>query len=532
MRHLLLLLLLLGSGAMGCHQVRGQITTTTEVHATRVAVETVTDAAPDLDRVDLTLLVEDAAVMLRGEHVRMCRERTVETYRNEKQIIRKLPGSHWALFGVGVGFAGGGGVLLGLGGSKVATGNSIPLGDPAHEQSLDTGHVLLPVGAAAATLGVLALISEIADIAKARDEIQPLPDSTETVSTREVECGRETAAGLEVRFIGTSRRYTVELDEDGWARVPVTAEALGDLGYRVPYAQVTCTGCDALSLTLPPDLTGPLVLSRLQLDEMKRWLEDNPTHRMANSISQARVEKIAEFCATVLEESRSHLDELEYDRARSLAGTCLDKDPAHTGALALMVDADRAEARAKLAESKRLARAGQFYAARTMAQHCAGLDSPSQADCNAQVAYAEERISAIRPTRVAVLQFNEEPGGWVLQVGLVNASGEHVAAEGSLSCNIVTERHGFATMKFPMGRYELAAAEYETLFSLSAMARVPIWTHRFTHAEFNQLTSPVSNYPGRAFLKDQDWETDLYFEVVFSDPQGHQLLGRVEFFVL
>ncbi len=257
----------------GCYHLTGQIKQTSEIH--RTPTNTVVNKVVVEKRIEPAAEFQDGRLVISGEAVEDCEDRTVTTYARSKETTRELPSSYWWTAIGGVVATGAGSYMMVDGSGRINEGESRPLGTPAQEGAYDTGEQLFAIGATSLVAGLLTVGSASYDYVTAIDGTQQIPPVDEVTNVRPYECKRDPARST-VFSVGRGETWDkLSTPPDrGQVSLDVLQSPLARLPYSDPWVRVTCDGCSRqLDVSLPVEMGAHLVVQQDDDQSLAAFLE-------------------------------------------------------------------------------------------------------------------------------------------------------------------------------------------------------------------------------------------------------------------
>jgi tetratricopeptide (TPR) repeat protein len=369
----------------GCYAATGLRQDTTSVESKVVASKTV-PVELDAPR-DVAIRADGGRLTFQVDDLRQCRADVVETHANRETTARTLPSSFWWAAGSAVAVVGAGAALWGVGAEKVSEGQSIRLGDPDHERSLDRGVQMTIAGQVAVAVGGLVLSSSVIDLWLAGDESRDFSTTTTTKGTGH-ECRRQAAPSIELTARVGGIEASVRTDLTGAATVNLASPAFSSAGFVEPLGTAACTGCKSAEIALSPEELKNLILPRKMPEELQAWLSKHSDDPSAPEVQAALAESLQAETERLAVESRAAMSSGNLADAREKANRCLFLLPESATCRQAADAVTRGEADAALALGRKEAKAKNFAAATTAATECLKL-IPDYAPCKALARTAE-----------------------------------------------------------------------------------------------------------------------------------------------
>ena len=305
--------------------------------------------------VTLSYQLVEGELRVDAQETHRCSRERLDTYSNVEIVTQHLPSSHWWTFGSGLLLSGVGaaGILMGADLNPEGADGSIM--EPGEAEDRDMGRIMVPVGTAIAAVGGVLLGSEITDWVLLSDRQLPKRPTSSKVPLDDVDCRKGPAKKVELSISppptggGGGHRINFRADEKGSAVLDVIMSPLVDYSFASPFAMLTCEGCEAQPLELPPQITAELVVAGNRKKDLEAWLEAYPdlSAPMAAPVVAAlreigkREEEIKKINP---ERERSAAQEDLWAgrvmRARKSAVRCLLKSPRHPGCKKLLGEID------------------------------------------------------------------------------------------------------------------------------------------------------------------------------------------------
>jgi TPR repeat protein len=258
----------------GCFHFTGQIAETSTVERTPASTREETVITDRRVEPEVSFAGDD--VVVSGEYVEDCKDRTLTTYDRKRETTRELPGAWWATAVVGVAATSFGAYGLARGGSLVGESGDMELGTPDQEASADTGRTLLATGGVSLSVGLLAVGSSIYDRISARDDVEPMSSVEEVTGAIPRECTRRAATDTTFEIGRGEVQHTVETPPDsGRGAFDPLSSPLAGLSYERPFATVSCDLCDEeIPVELPSRLAARVVVRRGEMEDLKAYMGD------------------------------------------------------------------------------------------------------------------------------------------------------------------------------------------------------------------------------------------------------------------
>ena len=261
-----------------------------------VKTETVKIEVPGSMVVDVRTIWEGTTLSTEATQSKECQEVRLETWQNFERRTDVLPAWHWALFSGGLALTGTGAGLLGYGSSLSEPREQGVLSSPSVEKDRDRGAMLSAIGAAALSVGALALISETADFALLESAREPKEQVVKPLVMHvPVPCEQGPAVGHTLRLtsIGSetaqAQRVNLTMDGQGKASIDLLDPVFDSFPLSDPFLVLSCSGCAGWNISLSPEAEGMLALQRGELDGLQRWIRSYKT--MASPDLVAAVEE-------------------------------------------------------------------------------------------------------------------------------------------------------------------------------------------------------------------------------------------------
>jgi hypothetical protein len=362
----------------GCYAATGLRLDSTTVQPKQVS-EVTTRVTVDHSR-DIAQRLEGTRLVFQVDDLEMCRDDLVQRYSNLETTDRVLPTHFWWFSGASVAVAGGGAALWGIGAQKVDKGESVPLGDAAHEKSLDRGLQTVTAGQIMLAVGTLGLTSALTDLWLARDESRELPETTKTIEGEVRECKRTGAVTLDltVRVGGVER--TARTDAAGRAIIDLTAVEFQGATFVEPLGTAKADGYHAIDVSADAAGLAGIVVPRGRRDELQGWLDRHAGDASAPPVEAALTAAKTRDGDRLAAESRAATSRQDYETARQRGNECLAFNADYSPCLQAVSAANRSEADGILAHGRDLAKTNDLPGASSAAAKCLNL-IPDFAPC-------------------------------------------------------------------------------------------------------------------------------------------------------